>query len=294
MPGTRRAGRRARGRGRPPAGRKHESGADTQADPFGSCFGGVLNPAQGRATGKLTMAASKSPPELGAGPNALGETAQGLHIVDPSQRRGARLYTAPWNVDPEKGVEAEARLKASPQRWGVALSRWRVKKASLSTPTGWSYHAGVSAAFNTADAFHTYRVRCQATISGVGGRTPSDRRKGKFTAPAHRAQPARLRSGARPRWGGTGVCALPWRQSRAESTLEDERPKAPGLEIVPGEVIDLARQAAAGMFKRGWGDLSATGARGMEARHGSARSSTWALISFRMARSCSRLCHEAY
>ena len=194
------------------------------------------------------------------------KTAQGLHIVDPSQEKGsARLYTAPWNVDPEKGVEAEARLKSvsCSEGWGVVLSladgvheegiTFYPDRVELS-------HAGVSAAFNTADAFHTYRVRCQGNDIQVwaDGRLLIDG-KGKFTAPAHtgRSQLA-FGSGSSTAMGEAYWEYVRFRGAKAapKALWKMNVPKVPGLEIVPGEVQSIlpGRQYVS-MFKRADGAI---------------------------------------
>ncbi|HOM84011.1 MAG TPA: hypothetical protein PLZ94_19735, partial [Armatimonadota bacterium] len=192
------------------------------------------------------------------------KTAQGLHIVDPSQEKGsARLYFAPWIVDREKGIEAEARLKSvsCSEGWGVVLSladgmheegiTFYPDRVELS-------HARVSAAFNTADAFHTYRVRCQGTDIEVwaDGHLLIDG-KGKFSAPAHsgRCQIA-FGSGSSTAMGEAYWEYVRFRGAKTEPKPKMTVPKVPGLEIVPGEVRTiLPDRQYVSMFKRADGAL---------------------------------------
>ena len=194
-------------------------------------------------------------------------TPEGLRSVDASREKGrGRLYYAPGRADPETAAEAAARLKcvSCTEAWGVVLSladgvheegvTFYPDRVELA-------HAGISAPFNTADAFHVYRVRCRGEDVQVwaDGRLLIDG-KGKFTAPAH-AKRSQIAFGS---GSSTATGEAVWEYVRFRGPVvplranEDVKPpQVPGLSVSVGETRTiLTDRKYVGLFRLADGTLT--------------------------------------
>lgn len=119
-------------------------------------------------------------------------TPDGLRIADPSTAKGSgRFFQLDWHVEPRRGATVEARLQAftCSEPWGVALLvadgvheegvTFFPQQIMLAT-------ARLTAPFDAAGQFHTYRIRIQETDIQVWAddQILLDGR-GRFTHPAH-------------------------------------------------------------------------------------------------------------
>ncbi len=119
-------------------------------------------------------------------------TPEGLRIADPSPAQGSgRFFQLDWHVEPRRGATVEARLKAvsCSEPWGVALlvSDGEHEEGVTFFPQQVMLAAaGMTAPFDAAGDFHTYRVQIEGSDIQVwaDGQLLLDGR-GKFTRPAH-------------------------------------------------------------------------------------------------------------
>ncbi len=97
------------------------------------------------------------------------QTPEGLRVVDPSTQHGSGwFYELAWHVIPEQGATVEARLKAvsCSAPWGVALlvsDGVHEEGVTFFPERIVLVAAKLSAPFNAASAFHTYRVHIRGT-----------------------------------------------------------------------------------------------------------------------------------
>ena len=190
--------------------------------------------------------------------------AEGLRIADPSTAQGSgRFFQVDWHVAPREGATVEVRLKAiaCSQPWGVALL---VSDGEHEEGVTFFPHqvmltaARLSAPFDAAGEFHTYRVQIQDTDIQVwaDGQLVLDGR-GKFTQPAH-AQRNQLGFGCGSS-AATGEAIWQWVrfQGGHSDAPQVTVPEVPGLEIQLGATQTIvAGEIYRSLFKLADGSLA--------------------------------------
>lgn len=208
-----------------------------------------------------------------ASPLTLSQkTPEGLHISDPSTATGSgRMFHVDWQVDPQAGATAEARLKviSCSAPWGVVLlvSDGAHEEGVTFFPQQVMLAAArVSAPFPAADAFHTYRVHIRGTDIQVWAddKLVLDGR-GKFTAPAHSGR-NRLGFGC---GSSTATGDAIWRSVRFQGgkaqTLQTVLPKVPGLDVQLGATQVIVPDAIyVSMFKFADGSMAVSNQRSQD------------------------------
>lgn len=198
-------------------------------------------------------------------------TPEGLHIVDDSTEWGSgRIYYLSWSADPGQGGEVEARLKSisctSPTGVSLLVSDGVHEEWIEFFPDRVAFlRSRLSAAFDCAGDFHTYRVIFKGTdISVYADDKLLIDGQGKFTTPAHEGRNAL----------GFGVGGSPstgeaiWQFVRFRGPIVKEReikiPEIPGLEVQVGETQVIVPGGAgwtAHIFKFADGDIVVGGKR---------------------------------
>jgi BNR repeat-like domain/BNR/Asp-box repeat len=183
------------------------------------------------------------------GPSTKSEkTAEGLHIMDPTRDPGSgRLYYYFWQVTPEEGatVEARTRTTAASELWGsvinVADGVHEEDVSFFPDHVALSY-AKVSAPFDVAGAFHTYRIEFKAPDI----RVYADNKllldgTGKFTTPVIDPKRNRIGFGAS---ASTATSDAVWQMVRFRGGQADETksvvmPKVAGLRVAMGDTVQI-------------------------------------------------------
>jgi hypothetical protein len=204
-------------------------------------------------------------------------TPDGLRIVDPSTAKGSgRFFQVDWHVEPQKGAIVEARMKvlSCSDPWGVALlvSDGVHEEGVTFFPRQVMLAASrMTASFDAAGNFHTYRVKIKDTDIKVWADDELllDGR-GQFTQPAHACRNQVGFGCGSSTATGEAIWQLVRFQGGRLNTPQVTIPQIPGLDIEMGKTQVIAPgKSYQSLFKLSDGSLVVAD------RHSSDAGRTW-------------------